>query len=170
MKTLKQWLLIALLAVSSVTGTAMADESILSARSAYDFDATLDKLKDIIEKHGYTVAHVQLCDGGLKKMGYETDHYQVVFFGKIDEVREMSEKHPELVPFMPFKALIFAEGKQTVVSIVNPESLLELDPQLETLRDELQSWRMAFEGILNDIRSKHAIATGSPAEKTPNKG
>ncbi|MGV6858743.1 MAG: DUF302 domain-containing protein, partial [bacterium] len=106
---------------------------------------------------GYTVAHVQLCDGGLSKMGYETDHYQVVFFGKVDEVREMSKRHPELVPFMPFKALIFAENDQAVVSIVNPETLLKLNPSLVDISPRVSEWKLAFADILKDVQAHNGI-------------
>ncbi|MGV6859903.1 MAG: hypothetical protein ACWA5X_13150, partial [bacterium] len=61
---IRHWLL-GLLLVSTTLGpgTLLADDNILTARSAYDFDATLEELKKTIEEHGYTVAHVQLCDG-----------------------------------------------------------------------------------------------------------
>jgi uncharacterized protein (DUF302 family) len=54
-------------------------------------------------------------------MGYKTDKYRIVFAGKIDEIRELTDKAPQLTPYLPPKISIFAEGDQTILVTINPQ-------------------------------------------------
>lgn len=128
-----------------------ADSKILVARVQHDFDSTLEIVQKVLQKNGFKVAHVQRCDGGLKEMGYETDKYRVVFFGRLSEVHEMSESHAELIPFMPFKLLIYAEGKQSVISILNPESLIDMVRDKSVIT-QLEEWHTQFVSVLDQIQ------------------
>ena len=110
-------LLLALFSLSLSTARA---EGILMARTTMEFDAALEVLKSSIEAHGYTVAHVQRCDGGMRGMGYETDNYKTIFFGKYDEITRLSKKYPELIPYLPLKMAIYSEGKESILAILNP--------------------------------------------------
>ncbi len=123
------------------------DNKVLLTRIQHRFDTTLEIMKTVLQKNGFRVAHVQRCDGGLKEMGYETDKYRVIFFGRFREVREVSQKHAELIPFIPFKLLVYAEGDETVVSTLNPESLKGKvsDPGIAA---KLKAWKKEFIEIL----------------------
>ena len=59
-------------------------------------------------------------------MGYKTDKYRVVFAGKIDEIRQLTAKSPELTPYLPPKVSIFAEGDQTILVTINPRIYAEI--------------------------------------------
>ena len=104
-------------------GLPAAAQNILTVRSAQEFEHSMTTLQASIEDHGYRVSHVQRCDSGLTGLGYETDRYRVVFFGKLEEVRQLSSRHPELIPFLPLKIAVFAEGEETIISSINPSSL-----------------------------------------------
>lgn len=123
------------------------EEKILSRSTSHDFKTTLLRIKTQLVKKNFQVAHVQRCDGGLKKMGYEMDKYQVVFFGRIDEIREMTTKYTELTPFLPFKLLIYIEEDKTVMSIMNPEMLKPMVTD-KLLVAKLEQWRREFIDIL----------------------
>ena len=99
---------------------AVAEDMIIT-RSVLAFPEAMLALQESITAHGYTVSRVQRVDIGLTGMGYETDKYRVVFAGKIDEIRELTDKSPQLTPYLPPKISIFAEGDQTVLVTINPK-------------------------------------------------
>jgi len=73
-------------------------EDLLMVRSRLAFPEAMVALQDVISKKGYKVVRVQRVDIGLTGMGYKTDKYRVVFFSKLEEMRELSSKHPEMIP------------------------------------------------------------------------
>ncbi len=126
-------------------------ENILMARSYDSFEAVLQETKNSLEGHGYTVAHEQRCDGGLKGFGYNTDYYRVIFFGKPEEVRSLSNKYPELIPYLPLKIAVFAEGDQMLVVSFNPEvyGTMFTDPALKT---QFSRWKSDIDSVLRDVQ------------------
>ena len=99
---------------------AVAEDMIMT-RSVLAFPEAMLALQESIAAHGYTVSRVQRIDVGLTGMGYETDKYRVVFAGKIDEIRELIDKAPQLTPYLPPKISIFAERDQTILVTINPK-------------------------------------------------
>ena len=99
---------------------AIAEDMIMT-RSVLAFPEAMLALQESITAHGYTVSRVQRIDIGLTGMGYKTDKYRVVFAGKIDEIRELTKKAPQLTPYLPPKISIFAEGDQTILVTINPK-------------------------------------------------
>lgn len=99
---------------------AVAEDMIIT-RSVLAFPEAMLALQESITAHGYTVSRVQRIDIGLTGMGYKTDKYRVVFAGKIDEIRELTDKSPQLTPYLPPKISIFAEGDQTILVTINPK-------------------------------------------------
>ena len=132
-------------------------QNILTVRSAQNFERSMASLKSSIESHGYRVSHVQRCDSGLTGLGYETDRYRVVFFGKLDEVRQLSADHPGLIPFLPLKIALFAEGDETIISSINPTSLGEFyrDAELEV---QFRRWENDLRSILRELQIDKSTA------------
>ncbi len=100
--------------------TAANAEDILMARSIQPFPETMLALQESLREHGYTVSRVQRVDIGLTGMGYKTDKYRIVFYGRIGEVREIGSKAPRMIPYLPLKISIFAEHGQTILVATNP--------------------------------------------------
>jgi len=96
-------------------------EEIIMTRSQQPFPETMLVLQESIRAHGYVVSRVQRIDVGLTGMGFKTDKYRIVFAGKPDEIRMLAEKAPQLIPYLPPKISIFAEGDQTVLVTIHPE-------------------------------------------------
>ena len=144
--------------------STLSAQGILTVRSALDFEASMPALKASIEAHGYTVSHVQRCDSGLQGFGYETDRYRILFFGKIDEVRNLSAEYPELIPFLPLKMALFAEGDNSIVSAINPIALGEFYPD-EKLRIQFRRWEKDLRSILAEMQHRgDATDTATPVE------
>ena len=135
------------------SNTAIADEDILTARTTAGFDVTLEKAKLVLEENTFTVAHVQRCDGGLREMGYHTDNYKIIFFGRLEEVREATKAYPELMPFLPLKLAVFAENNETLLSTVNPNSVLAMMPELkEELQPLFDKWEKELRQVLSEFK------------------
>ena len=111
--------IILLWSLLSMSALVSAEEIVIT-RSVLAFPEAMLALQESIRAHGYTVSRVQRIDIGLTGMGYKTDKYRIVFAGKIDEIRELTEKAPQLIAYLPPKISIFAEGDQTVLVTINP--------------------------------------------------
>jgi len=113
------WLWLACLIFSAAS---RADE-LLMVRAERPFADAVSELQIAIQDHGYQVARIQRVDVGLASGGYTTAEYRLVFFGKPEEMRALEESHPELLPYLPLKIVIFAEGDSTLALTYNPAIL-----------------------------------------------
>lgn len=126
-------------------------EDLLMVRSRLAFPEAMVVLQGAITKKGYKIARVQRVDIGLTGMGYKTDMYRVVFFTKLDEMRELSTKHPTLVPYLPPKISIFAENNQTVLVATNPSTFKTLYPAKD-LAVVFDRWEQDIRDIYETVR------------------
>ncbi len=141
-----------LLALSVFMGAASAAEgTLIMARSPNPFEPTMAALQNSIQEHGYSVAHVQKCDGGMKKFGYHSDYYRVVFFGKAEEVARISAEYPQMIPYLPLKIVVFAENDKTVLTALNPDILTGFFPDQQELRAQIRTWKQDLGAILEEI-------------------
>lgn len=134
----------AALLMTGLTVAGTDNDNLLMVRTERPFEIAMEKIQGLISEYGYTVAHTQRCDGGLNDFGYDTDFYRVIFFGKYEEVNKLSELHPEMIPFLPLKFLVFAENDETVIVSLNPDTLAGYFESPD-LKNQLQRWH-------NDIR------------------
>lgn len=127
----------------------------LMARSAQDSETTMALVQEMLHQRGYQVAHVQKCDGGLAEFEYKTDFYRVVFFGKVEQVRQLTAKYPQLTPYLPLKIAVFAEGKETIVAAFNPIDLAVYfdDPKVQEL---LLQWATDIGSVFDQIQQSEA--------------
>ncbi len=127
-------------------------EDLLMARIPMTFPEAMLKLQNVLKAHGQTLSRVQRVDIGLTAKGYKTDKYRVVFFGRLDEIREVSQKYPMLIPYVPHKIAIFAEEDETLIVAANPERLFpEKDPALQRI---VRTWKEELEAIFHDMREE----------------
>lgn len=139
------------LVVASLFAGASAADNMLMGRVPLRAEIALEYVKSSVEEHGYRVAHVQLCDGGMRDFGYESDVYRVVFFGKVEEVRAISGRYPELVSYLPLKIAVIAEQDETLLTALNPEALVPFFRDSE-VQIQLGRWHSDLVSILDDVR------------------
>ena len=130
----------------------VAADEIIMTRSTLPFPEAMLALQESIREHGYTVSRVQRIDIGLTGMGYKTDKYRIVFAGKIDEIRMMAERSPQLAAYLPPKISIFAENGHTVLVTLNPEIYAEIagdaiDPVI------FDRWSSDLRSIFHDVNT-----------------
>ena len=146
-------LLATLLIVGSITSPSQASvlaSDLIMARSQEAFPEAMLTLQTSIKEHGYKVARVQRIDIGLTGMGYKTDKYRVVFVGKTEEIQYLSNKYPQLTPYLPPKVSIYAEADDTV--IVTPDPSIYKD-MIDDDKDKLifDRWESDIHSVFNDF-------------------
>ncbi len=144
-------LLLLLLLLVAVCASASASDLIM-ARSQLKFPEAMLALQTSISEHGYTIARVQRIDIGLTGMGYKTDKYRVVFVGKKDEIRYLTDKYPVLIPYLPPKVSIFAEKDETVIVTANPQTFADM---IDDPKDALifYRWESDIYSVFDDFRN-----------------
>jgi len=123
---------------------------LIMARSQEAFPEAMLTLQTSIKDHGYKIARVQRIDIGLTGMGYKTDKYRVVFVGKTEEIQYLSNKYPQLTPYLPPKVSIYAEADDTV--IVTPDPSIYKD-MIDDDKDKLifDRWESDIHSVFNDF-------------------
>jgi uncharacterized protein (DUF302 family) len=141
--------LIALLLVSC--GFASAQD-LYMVRTSLAFPEAMALLQQTIKEQGYQVSRVQRVDLGLTASGFQTDKYRVVFFGTLDDIREVSNQYPELIPYLPLQIAIFAENEETLLL---SSSFQHLRPYYTspTLRARFDRWETDIRKILEQVRN-----------------
>ncbi|HED32753.1 MAG TPA: DUF302 domain-containing protein [Gammaproteobacteria bacterium] len=135
----------------STTSHAIVTGEMIMVRSTEAFPETMALLQEAISKQGYTLSRVQRVDVGLNAKGYKTDKYRVVFFGKGDQIQQISARYPELIPYLPLKIAIYAEGDDTILISANPGVFSDMF-QIEALRPTFEQWLKDINIILNAVQ------------------
>ncbi len=146
---LRKWLLLAVICWMSLPVHA---GDLLMVRSEQAFPEAMATLQNAIRDHGYTVSRVQRVDIGLTKSGFKTDKYRVVFFGKKQEIDQLTAEHPELIPYLPLQVAIFAEQEQTLLVASDPVRFVEFFPGSK-LQAVFSRWQADLHSIFDDVRS-----------------
>jgi uncharacterized protein (DUF302 family) len=115
-----------------------------------DFPETMSSLQAVIKKHGYQVSRVQRVDVGLEAMGYKTDRYRIVFFGKLDEINALTSKYPNMFAYLPLSIALIAENGTTNLASVNPEIYFEDVKDLQS-KALLTNWYKDIALIFEDV-------------------
>lgn len=149
MKKLMKMMKIGILALFMTT-PAVAD-SLLMARMDQSFPEAMAILQTAISSRGYKVTRLQQVNENLERRDFKSDMYRVVYFGKLEEVRQVTAARPELIPFLPLSITIFAEGEQTILVASHPQVLRQFfpDPVLGPVFDR---WGKDVEAIMDEMR------------------
>lgn len=150
MKISQRLLSILLLFLLSQTASAV-EERLLMMRSTQSFPETMLALQKTLGEYGYTISRVQRVDIGLTSSGFQTDKYRIVFFGKPEEIRHLSQAHPKLIPYLPLKMTIFAEQEETLLVALDPLALREVVPD-EEFQYQLMRWKNDILSIMDELR------------------
>ena len=135
---MRRLLALCLILSFAITAPVHAEE-LMMVRVKQSFPEAMLKFQEVIKEHGYTLSRVQRVDIGLSNMGYKTDKYRVVFFGKEAQNRWLIDKHPELIPYLPLKVAIYSEEQDTLLVCANLEILIHPDdPELKKIVSEWQ--------------------------------
>jgi len=144
--------LLALAGLFLATQVSAATLPLMMVRSTQSFPEAMLSLQNAINQQGYTVSRVQRVDIGLTSSGYQTDKYRVVFLGKADELHALTAKYPELIPYLPWKIVIFAERDETLLVTHDPENFTKFFPD-DDLGKTFARWHKDLQAILATVRA-----------------
>ena len=130
---------------------AVITGGMIMVRSTEPFPEAMSLLQQAINENGYQLSRVQRVDIGLSAKGYKTDKYRVVFFGKGQQIRDLSRAYPELIPYLPLKIAIFAEDDNTILITANPAAFRDMFRQPE-LVPVFEQWKKDLSKILNAVQ------------------
>lgn len=145
MRTLK-----ALLLLVSLLSTTVDAENMIMLRMDHSFDNTMILMKEKLNEYGYKIAHIQKCDGGLTDSGYQTDLYKSIFYGKLEEMRKLTQEHPELIPYLPLKIAVMQEKDTILMVSLNPSILSEFFPD-KNLQIQFGRWESDIRAIFKEL-------------------
>lgn len=141
-----------LMMLFSLSSQAVVTGEMIMVRSSEAFPETMSTLQQAISDKGYSLSRVQRVDVGLTAKGYATDKYRVVFFGKGELVKQLAAEHPQLIPYLPLKIAIYAEGDNTILISANPASFNDMFDAPE-LKPVFNQWQRDIIDILNSVQS-----------------
>ena len=136
----------------ALLSTLSSADDLYMVRSQFSFPETMSVLQQAIRDHGLKLSRVQRVDIGLTTFGYETDKYRVVFFGKLDDIREVGARHPDLLPYLPMKIAIFAEGDETILLASSFRHLRAHYPDA-FMQKTFDAWEKDIQSILDRVRT-----------------
>lgn len=141
-----------LLMLFSLCSQAVVTGEMIMVRSSEAFPETMSSLQQAISDRGYSLSRVQRVDIGLTAKGYATDKYRVVFFGKGEQVKQLAADYPQLIPYLPLKIAIYAEGDDTILISANPATFNDMF-DIPQLKPVFNQWQRDIIDILNSMQS-----------------
>ncbi|VAW75626.1 hypothetical protein MNBD_GAMMA15-895 [hydrothermal vent metagenome] len=147
MSASRLWLAGLLLVLAGSAGA----QDLYMVRADMAFPETMVALQKAVREQGYTLSRVQRVDIGLSKSGFKTDRYRVVFFGKPEEIKQLGEDYPDLVPYLPLKIAIFAEGDETLLLASSFHHLRPAYSQAFVI-ETFNRWEEDIQRILEQVR------------------
>jgi uncharacterized protein (DUF302 family) len=126
-------------------------DGLLMARVNQPFPEAMTLLQSAISSRGYTITRLQQVNENLARRDFKSDMYRVVYFGKLDEVRQVTAAHPELIPFLPLNITIFAEGDQAILVASHPQTLQQFFPD-PALKPVFERWEKDIDSIMDELR------------------
>lgn len=150
MKKLMQKMGAVVLTLLFLGSPALAD-GLLMARVNQPFPEAMTLLQSAISSRGYTITRLQQVNENLARREFKSDMYRVVYFGKLEEVRQVTAAHPELIPFLPLNITIFAEGDQAILVASHPQTLQKFFPD-PALKPVFERWEKDIDSIMDELR------------------
>jgi uncharacterized protein (DUF302 family) len=152
MKKLMQWM-VAIIPALFFLAAPVAAADLLMVRMDKQFPEAMALLQSAISSRGYKITRLQQVNENLERRDYKSDMYRVVYFGKHEEVRQVTAANPELIPFLPLNITIFAEGDQTILVANHPQMLRHYfpDPSLKPVFDR---WEKDIVEIMDEVREE----------------
>ena len=138
------------LALTCLSAPAAAD-GLIMVRTDKSFPEAMTSLQSAISSRGYTITRLQQVNENLQRRDYKSDMYRVVYFGKYEEVKQLTAAHPELIAFLPLSITIFAEGEQSIMVASHPQTIAAFYPDA-ALKPVFERWENDIEAIMDEVR------------------
>ncbi len=144
---------ILLLLLSAAPLSPSRADNLIMVRVHQPLSIALANLQEAIQEQGYNVARVDMVDIGLLGMGYTSNQYRAVFFGKADEIRRLTREYPNLAPYLPPRIAVFAEGDSTLLVTIDPATYRDFLPAAKT-EAIFKRWEESIRQILSRMKNR----------------
>jgi len=156
MKCLRNIFMALLLLGLCMPAQAIITGDLVMLRSEQPFADAMQSLLDAIKQQGFTVSAIRSVDTGMAESGYKTDKYRIVFFEKKPEIAALTKSHPEMLPYLPLKIVIYAEANETLLVTSDPAVFIDLYPD-PRLREMFRRWHDDVVNIMKQVQdAQHA--------------
>jgi uncharacterized protein (DUF302 family) len=130
----------------------LAGDMFLSAEKRTAYRAALDDLSVAILDHGYTPIKIQPIDQGLRRKGYESSDYKVIFFGNKAQVDRVLALYPEAAVMLPLKVILYQKGDVVIASAPRMDMWKAVFDK-EPLNEIIDQWQNDLIAILHEFSS-----------------
>lgn len=114
---------LALVALVSLSGAALADSPMITKQSANDVKTTVDRLEAAIAKAGATVFARVDHAAGAKKAGMTLAPMEVLIFGNPKLGTPVIQANPQAGLDLPIKVLVWQDGDIVRIGYLDPQEL-----------------------------------------------
>ena len=139
----------------STTTPVLAQDIFLTVKRQGVYSSALNDLTIAIANHRYTLIKIQPVDKGLRRMGYHTRNYKVLFFGDKVQVDQVLKTNPEAAVMLPLRIILYQKGDTVVASTHS----LELWKGVfgARLNPLIEQWEQDVRGILQEFAGQQAL-------------
>jgi uncharacterized protein (DUF302 family) len=98
-------------------------------KAQFGFSYTWLNLQKYTKKQGYTIGFKQRCDIGLKRAHYNSNKYRILFFGKYQEIKDITKRNPKITPHLPLSITSiesYEDKNITILVSASPKEWLSL--------------------------------------------
>jgi uncharacterized protein (DUF302 family) len=132
---------------------AQASDVFLSAARQGAYRPALDALTVAILDHGYTPVKIQPVDEGLRRKGYPSSDYKLMFFGDKAQVDKVLAVYPEAAVLLPLKVIIYRQGDAVIATTPRLEMWKEVFHN-DALDQLIDVWQNDLIAILQEFSSQ----------------
>jgi len=141
----------ALIVLCLLASAPLLAGELLMVRSPLTFPEAQPRLEEAIQAQGYALSQAERVDIDLVAIGFSHGNYRVVSYGRPEEIKMLSRRYPELMPFLPLQVVIFGERGSSLLVAINPLYLQQFFSQPE-LAKVFNRWNYDLERILENVR------------------
>jgi len=133
-------LIVAVQATEVQRDNEMSAPAVLVMESPYNFEETVDNLRDAIGEHNFRMIREQPWDYGLES-GVRHTQDTILYFCNFNLVNSAIKQDQRIGQLLPFRVTIMEQGDRVLVMAINPEALVQVmdNPQLGRFRTHVAS-------------------------------
>jgi cytochrome c oxidase cbb3-type subunit 3 len=126
----------------------MPHPAVLVMESPYNFEETVNNLRDAIGDNNFRMIREQAWDDGLNS-GVTSSHDAILYFCNFDMVNRAIKLDQRVGQLLPFRITVTEQGNRVLVMAINPEVLTEAmgNSQLGSMRIASRYRQIINEGL-----------------------
>lgn len=107
----------------------------------YGYEDAIKRTKDVLDNHGFGIlSEIDVAEKLRENLDVEFDDYRILGACSPAHAYEALQEEQELGLLLPCNVIVYRDGGETFVSVVNPTEALRIadNPSLEPLAKEIE--------------------------------